>query len=75
MSDRREQQAFNVEKRAYAAGRGRSENKLRSVSLRNAFGRGWDEGQRLAIAARATPEQLAADREVLARLKDAVRNL
>jgi hypothetical protein len=71
----REDRAFSDGKLAYSAGQGRSQTALRKVELRIAFGQGWDEGQRLAIASRATDEERAEGRRVLARLKEELAKL
>lgn len=70
-----EQRAFDDGKQGYQDNLGRGATKRKNPALRAAWRAGWDEQQRLTIANRATEEQLAEGRSVLARLKAEISKL
>lgn len=72
---RREQQAFNDGKVAFSNGLFRGQCKRTNRAQRDAWKAGWDEGQKLAVSARATPDQAEESRMVLAKLKEWAKTL
>lgn len=73
--NRREEQAFNDGKIGYSRGLLRGQHGRKNSEQIAAWKAGWDDAQRLAVAARATPEQAEESRRILAALKEFTKTL
>lgn len=72
---RREEQAYNDGKMAFADGRPLSFCSRRSPDQRAAWLKGFEDERRLRASMAATPEQLAEARAALGKLKDWAKSL